>query len=323
MIRAARLLAWAPEALAFALAIGCLFASAAGQGGRISPRLDLLNHFAPFWLLGAVTALAYAVLFASPPLKWLLAGVAAAGALCALALMLPELTRPIRPILANAPGRQITIIQFNVWDQNARVEATADWIAAQKPDIVLMQEVRPPIRDALIRRGFRHLRGLAHTAIFTRLTPLSQPVMVPMGDWKRLPDFARATFAAPGGDFSVIAVHLVWPTRSNQQPEWATLLELLHRYPRDRLIVAGDFNLTPWSFALKGIDRRLGLERWDRALFSWPARMSPHSPLSWPTPFLPIDHLYAGRDWRVVSLSRGPLVGSDHYPIVARLALTP
>ena len=102
------------------------------------------------------------------------------------------------------------------------------------------------------------------------------------------------------------------------------LLDVMEQTPLSQLaIVAGDFNLTPWSFALKGIDRRLGLERWDRALFSWPARMSPHSPLSWPTPFLPIDHLYAGRDWRVVSLSRGPLVGSDHYPIVARLALTP
>jgi endonuclease/exonuclease/phosphatase (EEP) superfamily protein YafD len=187
-----------------------------------------------------------------------------------------------------------------------------------------MQEVRPPIRDALIRRGFHYRRGLAHTAVFSRLASLSQPIMVPPGDWKRLPDFARATFPAPGGGvFSVIAVHLVWPTRRLQEPTAAMLLEFLDSYPRDRLIVAGDFNLTPWSFALQGIDKRLGLERRDRAMFSWPARMSPRSPLSWPTPLLPIDHLYAGRDWRLVSLRSGPLLGSDHYPLVARLALAP
>jgi endonuclease/exonuclease/phosphatase (EEP) superfamily protein YafD len=96
---------------------------------------------------------------------------------------------------------------------------------------------------------------------------------------------------------------------------------MLSGYPADRLILAGDFNLTPWSFTLRRIDRQWGLERRDQALFSWPARLGDRARWAWPIPALPLDHVYAGRAWRTISITRGPRLGSDHYPIIARLAL--
>jgi endonuclease/exonuclease/phosphatase (EEP) superfamily protein YafD len=42
------------------------------------------------------------------------------------------------------------------------------------------------------------------------------------------------------------------------------------RYDHDRLIVAGAFNLTPWSFALRGLYRAFPMRRVDRADYSWP-----------------------------------------------------
>ena len=322
MIKAARILALAPDALALGLAALCLAAAAAGQGGRVSARLDVLNHFAPVWFAGAFGMLVYALAFASPSRRWMIVAIAAAGIVAAMTLILPELTRSIRPAVPAGTGRELTLIQFNGWDQNADIQDTADWVAAQKPDVVVMEEVRPPIRDALVRRGFHFQRGLAHAGIFTRLAPLPAPFAVPKDAWKTLPDFARASFSVDGAPFSVVAVHLVWPTRKRQRPNMAALAELLRRYPADRLIVAGDFNLTPWSFALRRFDDALGLERRDRALFSWPARLSPTARWGWPAPLLPIDHVYAGRAWRTISLVRGPRLGSDHYPLLVRLALT-
>ena len=231
------------------------------------------------------------------------------------------MTRPIRPAVGMDAPRQIKLIQFNAWDQNADVDKTADWIAAQAPDLVLMQEMEPPIQQAMTRRGFHYIRGLARVAIFSRAEPTFAPFRVPMHDWPILPDFARATFPSPGGAFSVIAVHLDWPTRADPQAQTKVFAELLDHYPTDRLILAGDFNLTPWSFALRGLDERLRMERRDRALFSWPVRLFPRAPLSWPLAFLPIDHVYAGKAWRTVSIERGPRLGSDHYPVVFRLAL--
>lgn len=50
--------------------------------------------------------------------------------------------------------------------------------------------------------------------------------------------------------------------------------------------------------------------------------MSPSPRFKPPTPFpmLPIDHVYAGKGWRAVSVTRGPRLGSDHYPMVVVLA---
>ncbi len=303
--------------------LACLVAPLAGQGGRFSARLDVLTHFAPLWLAGAALSLAYGLMFAAPSLRFAVAGVGLAGVLAAAALIAPELTRPIRPNVGADAPHQIKLIQFNAWDENADVEATADWIAAERPDLVLMQEAESPIRHAMIKRGFHYLRGMARTAIFSRAEPTFAPFQIPMHDWTVLPGFSRATFANAAGEFSVVSTHLDWPTRRDQPSQMAALAEILDRYPTDRLILAGDFNLTPWSFALRRFDKRVGLERRDRALFSWPARLFPKAPLSWPLVLLPIDHLYAGQAWRTVSIARGPRLGSDHYPVIVRLTLTP
>jgi endonuclease/exonuclease/phosphatase (EEP) superfamily protein YafD len=34
---------------------------------------------------------------------------------------------------------------------------------------------------------------------------------------------------------------------------------------------------------------------------------------------IPIDQVLASRDWRLVPNNRGPAVGSDHLPVLARL----
>ena len=321
MVRIARTLAVLSDGTAVIVAAACLTAALGAQGGRFSTKLDVLTHFAPFWLAGALLATGYALVFASPPLRWALAGAGVAGALAAAALILPELIRPISPTVDAGASRQIKLIQFNAWDENAQPGATADWIAAQKPDLVMMQEVENPIRQAMIQRGFHFVRGMTRTAIFSRVAPTYSPFQVPMMDWALLPSFARATFDGPDGRFSVVAVHLEWPTHRAQKRQMRLLAEILDRYPTDRLILTGDFNLTPWSFALRRLDERLGMERRDRAIFSWPARLPPKAPLPWSLAVLPIDHVYAGRAWRTVSIERGPRLGSDHYPLVVKLAL--
>jgi endonuclease/exonuclease/phosphatase (EEP) superfamily protein YafD len=84
-----------------------------------------------------------------------------------------------------------------------------------------------------------------------------------------------------------------------------------------RLILTGDFNSAPWSFTLRRFDRRVGLRRRTRALATWPTRR-----FAMPFPFLAIDHVYAGSDWKTVSVRRGPRLGSDHFPVVVILERT-
>ena len=98
------------------------------------------------------------------------------------------------------------------------------------------------------------------------------------------------------------------------------MTDALKRFDPATLILAGDFNSTPWSFTLRRQDKRLGLERLTRALPSWPTARRTIWGIGWPLPVLPIDHVYAGRAWRAVSVRRGPSLGSDHFPIVVQIA---
>ena len=312
-------------ALAFAFGVACLAAAGLANAGRDSPWLDLLTHFAPIWLAGSLAAVLCGLLPPGRGMRLALTVIGAAGALAALALIVPELSRPIRPPGPAGGSGRIRLIQFNAWDQNADPGRAADWIVAQHPDVVTVEELTPAFQKALVARGLVFNKGVASTAIFSRDPRGRHPFEVPAGDWKLLPEFARASFPAPDGGeaFSVVAVHLTWPSISRQWGQRDVLASLLDRYPRDRLIVAGDFNLTPWSFTLRRLDGRLGLERRDRAIASWPAMQRLRGRLVMLPAMLPIDHIYAGSAWRTVSLTRGPRLGSEHYPLVIDLALEP
>lgn len=132
---------------------------------------------------------------------------------------------------------------------------------------------------------------------------------------------AWATYPAPGGPYTVVGVHYTWPWPAGpQQRMTLRLAKVLERFPKDRLIVSGDFNSTPWSFSLRRQDRMFGLERRTRALASWPAGDFSRLHVPSPFPLLAIDQIYAGRAWRTVQVRRGPKLGSDHYPVVITLA---
>ena len=153
------------------------------------------------------------------------------------------------------------------------------------------------------------------------LPPIRSSTGTPSRRSPRLAPTVRASFPAPGGAFDVVGVHYTWPTTADQAAQGRMLATALKQFPKDRLILAGDFNSTPWSFARRREDALFGIERRTRGLFSWPANKFSRYHIQFPFPFLAIDHIYAGRDWKTVSIERGPALGSDHYPVVAVLAL--
>jgi endonuclease/exonuclease/phosphatase (EEP) superfamily protein YafD len=132
--------------------------------------------------------------------------------------------------------------------------------------------------------------------------------------------WVNATYAGASGPFEVVATHFTWPTEPIQAGQSLAMRQVTAALPRDRMILAGDFNSTPWSYARRADDAAFGLIRRDRALASWPAEDVDRRGLVAPFPFLPIDHVYAGAGWATVSVTRGPRLGSDHYPIIVTLA---
>ena len=303
----------------------CLAAATAGLFGGLDPRLDILTHFTPFWLCGAGVAIGVGLLPATGRARRVLLAIGLLGLLAAAARLAPEMTRPIRPDVAGGAGARLRLVQFNAWRENADPVAAAAWIAGQNADLVTAEDVTPALRAAMTAQGYTAVPGMVSTAVFSRGLSPRPRFMVPFPDWALLPDMARGRFAIAGGPetFTVLAVHINRPNVESAWPEREALARLLDDQHHERLIVAGDFNLTPWSFGLARLDRRLGLERRDRAVATWPALGRIGGALRPLPPVLPLDHVYAGREWRTVSVRRGPRLGSDHFPLIVDLVLRP
>jgi endonuclease/exonuclease/phosphatase (EEP) superfamily protein YafD len=240
------------------------------------------------------------------------------GAVAAGSLILPEVVRSTGPQAgADAPGR-VTIVQFNVWSHNSDIGTTIDWIAGQHPDVAILEETTPVFRRALeARTGWRSACRDCEVMVYSRL-PIARGYIASA---PRIGPLAHAVVKDAQGPFDLVGVHEAWPTDGDSQArQEARLARVVGELPHERLIVTGDFNSTPWSFARRQWDQGLGLVRRDRALFSWPAGRITARRIKAPLPFLPIDHIYAGPGWATVSLTRGPMLGSDHYPLVAILA---
>ena len=310
-------------ALLLAAAVGVL--GFAALGGVFSDRLDVLAHFAPIWLGGGIVA---ALLWAASGRKGRTTpALALVAALSALILMVPELTAAATQKRVEPDGDTLTLVQFNLWGRNRDPGATFRWILATDPDIVVIEEGfdrSGGIPRKLARRYPYRTTCAApwpcSTMILAKRRPVAAGGLATVVSDAQLSG-AWATFRDRRGPFTVVGVHYTWPFPAGpQQQQTLRLAKVLERFPKDRLIVSGDMNSTPWSFALRRQDRLFGLERRTRALPTWPAGQFSRLHITLPAPVLPIDQVYAGKGWRTVSVRRGPKLGSDHYPVVVTLA---
>lgn len=302
---------------AMSMALLCL-------GGVFSDRLDALTHVLPLWTAMGAGGVGLGGLFSRGFERRAIVGFGAVAVLICAGLMAPELWAAARFQAKATIPTDLKIVQFNVWDQNTAPQRTVDWIIAENPDIVIIEEAgseRAPILAGL-RAAFPFAscdRGKrCGTVIFSRFAMLARGGSLMD---RTQASTAWATLAGPQGAFTVIGAHQSWPLPVGaQRMQSENLARMIARLDTKTTIVTGDFNSTPWSFAMRRQDKAFGLRRWTRALPSWPAGQFSRV-LSAPAPLLPIDHVYAGADWRAVQVRRGPVLGSDHRPVVVQLRL--
>lgn len=301
--------------VAVCAAISCL-------GGSISEHLDALTHLTPLWMAMGIGAICLSGIASRGFERRAIIGFGTIAVLICGGLMLPEYWAALRLRPAEAAPGDLKIVQFNVWDMNAAPEKTVDWIIAENADAVIIEEAGSERR--LILQSLRAAYPYAscdkgkrcETVIFSRYAMVARGGNRTEGS---RPSMAWARLASPEGTFNVVGVHYAWPLPVGLQREQAAhLAQTVARLDRKTTIVTGDFNSTPWSFALRRQDKALGLYRWTRALASWPAGQFSRV-FSAPAPLLPIDHVYAGAGWRAVQVRRGPVLGSDHRPVVVTL----
>lgn len=283
----------------------------AALGGFVPP-LDALASFLPIFLAAMVAGLALSRRWDRR--AWL------AGALLTLIPAFHAIGYEVmRPIPAPpGSGERIKVLTHNLYARNRDLPATADAIAQAGADIVLLQEVTPGTRALMTGPGrpFPHATPCpgdrCGLLILSRWPIVASGYFLEDARGRRIgPPLLWARIAAPGGALVAATTHYPWPLPAPAQAaKRRSLAGALARTERDALILGGDMNLTPWSAAMREQDAAFApLTRLTRAAFSWPAQL----------PVLPIDQLYAGRDWARAAVRRLAATGSDHRPILVTL----
>jgi endonuclease/exonuclease/phosphatase (EEP) superfamily protein YafD len=131
----------------------------------------------------------------------------------------------------------------------------------------------------------------------------------------------EARVQTSSGAFTLLGVHLSAPTlprRAEQRNKELGLLAERRAAIAGPVMVAGDFNVTPYSPYYSDWLETTGLtdSRYARTLSaSWPAVL--------PILGIPIDHVAVSDDFVILEHRRLPAFGSDHWGIMAELALKP
>jgi endonuclease/exonuclease/phosphatase (EEP) superfamily protein YafD len=299
----------------------------AGLLAPIYPPADFVNHFRPFMLAAACALLAAALALGARHAAWSAAGLAALNT-ALLVLPLVWSAQPAeRPTtgqaLASARERDLKIVTFNTFYSSA--QAVAAFLLSEDADIAVLQEVGPKQAQSLrtlLRDRYPHVhactvpRGCA-AAIFAKRPWVSAgqehwTQSVPEAIWVEFND-------AEIGRLRVVGVHLHLPYRAEvqtRQVDWLIAQRATFTGPT---IVAGDFNMTPWSYRLQRLLASAGLRRHATFLRSWPTRHHPQFGL--PAPVFLIDHVLTTPDIKSISIRTGPILRSDHLPVIARLRL--
>lgn len=295
--------------------------------GFAVPELDLLNHAQIVLLPGAVLGLLVMVALLRGAWRGMAMIVALTGIAASSSVMLPEFigaqqARPAAP--TNGTVRMMT---HNLFGMNYEMEKVTAAIFAEDPDIIVLQEYfgeqATDLHPLLLAKYpfFVRCRGgkRANLGLYARI-PFAQV------DDGACPNDAYgttrtahilATFQTEGGKpFSVITTHMDWPLPiARQRQQLNALSEVVDKIDGP-MILAGDFNSTPWSYALRDFVVRNGLVRETQNLLTFP--MSWHYLGAWrdTLPFLPLDHVMTRGGVVVHDIHTGRATASDHLPVV-------
>lgn len=297
---------------AIAIAAGC---TAIVVGTALLPiwPFVLFEHFRVQVAIGGVL-----LVIAAFALRSRAADVLAIATLVTLIAIVPDLASSRRPL---AEGEHVRLLSLNVLTQNRRHDDVVQLIERERPDVVALVEVNQRWLDAIAPAlvGYARIEGPREdnvgVALYARgalhgevrsLTNLTPNI------------FAEVTIGA--ATFRVVVVHPVPPMNARFHEMlvgfFAELGGLVRGDPR--VVVAGDFNATPWSRPYATMIRASDLCD-SRAGFG--AQTS--FPADGAILRIPIDHVLTSCAIGVADRRIGSAVGSDHLPVVVDLIVPP
>lgn len=306
---ALRIRPWAAiTAVGFYACIGSL----AGFVGHVAWWTDLGSHFRlQYVCLFALLAACYAW-----GRKWI-RGVCALILLIINAAPVVFFLLPVRPYDAS-PGPSVKAVLANVNTQRGSPAKLAEFIQAENPDIIVLEEVNAswikqltPTLAQYTNRLIEERDNNFGIALLSRLAGPT-PALIYFGSAK-VPSIV-ADFTHAGQDFHVLATHPLPPWGAEYSRYRNEQLREVASYCRSidgPLLLLGDLNVTPWSNHYRDFVNTSGLDNASRG-------RGLHN--TWPTFYpwfrIPIDHCLHNEHVGIIAKRVGASLDSDHFPLI-------
>ena len=206
----------------------------------------------------------------------------------------------------------IAVYQKNLLSLNPEIPRTQADILKRQPEIVTLEEVTDQLAGS-IQQGlagryptwkfckYNDVRGSAIASIW--------PEVAGSGFCAAQGNVAGIQVIGPNGPLWLVSLHLHWPWPYEQGDQVKDLLPTLEAL-EGPVVLGGDFNMLPWSNAVRQIAKAV---RGERAGGVEPTFYLDSIPL-------PIDQVIAPAGGTIEVL---PLFESDHHGLLAHINLTP
>jgi endonuclease/exonuclease/phosphatase (EEP) superfamily protein YafD len=228
---------------------------------------------------------------------------------------------------AAASGTEpLRVASANVLSSNPEPEKALGFVRASDADVVVVVEAQGERwRDVLAAIGADYAHRApegwqdgAPIILFSR-HPIVRESVIGSPEGRR--PYLAADLALGDRTLTVVGVHPSSPSPKDPAETRQRNLQLdylahLVEGTRGPVIVAGDFNTTPWSPFFRDLVATAGLRNAASGhgyIGTWPSWL-------WPAQ-IPIDHVLVKGPIVVAGMGRGSGTGSDHHPVVADLHL--
>ncbi|MEM8954507.1 MAG: endonuclease/exonuclease/phosphatase family protein [Verrucomicrobiota bacterium] len=218
----------------------------------------------------------------------------------------------------------LKIINFNVYTRNTRYDDVMAFLQVEDADVVLLLEYNWQWASHLekLRELYPHQVGQTRTGsfgirLFSKI-PFAESGVRVIG--KLGAPSVDVVLGERGGGIRLFGTHPA-PPRSGElsqlrNEQLVVMGGYLESFRDDRMIVAGDFNVSPFSPHFREFLQATGLRDSARGFGLKPTwnRRAP-----WIT--VPIDHVLVSSGIDVLEHRVGPAFGSDHHPVIVTLGL--
>ncbi|MDH3429565.1 MAG: endonuclease/exonuclease/phosphatase family protein [Gammaproteobacteria bacterium] len=215
-------------------------------------------------------------------------------------------------------GIQLRLLHANVYSGNSNRQALHALIAAEQPDVIVLQEITDawtttiemlrenyPYQYAIPRHDNFGIAVLAKTP-FQSVDVIDSP---PYG----FPSLVVRQ-SVSGRIVTYVSTHPIPPLGTEgfhaRNEQLASIAELMIPIAGPKLLI-GDLNITMWAEHYRQLVESTGLTN-TRDGFG----IIPTWPIQLPFARIPIDHCLVSDDVAVLDMRSGPDIGSDHLPLL-------